>query len=69
LLPILENLTSLLRDKGVVVKGHSYDFCLLNAVRPDEAESMISEAARDAATSLRVDLGMRFHLFGHQDFA
>jgi CheY-like chemotaxis protein len=65
----LENLTSLLRDKGVVVKGHSYDFCLLNAVRPDEAESIISEAAQDAATSLSVDLGMRFHLFGHEDFA
>ena len=34
----LENLRNLLRDKGIVIKGRSYDFCLLAGLRPSDAE-------------------------------
>jgi CheY-like chemotaxis protein len=65
----LENLRNLLRDKGIVIKGRSYDFCLLAGMRPAEAETSIGAINEEATAGIRVDLGVKFRIFGPDDFA
>jgi CheY-like chemotaxis protein len=65
----LENLRHLLRDRGTVVKGHSYDFCLIQGQAPTQLEAEFMEIVEQAGGNLRFDLGLRTHLFGHEDFA
>jgi CheY-like chemotaxis protein len=65
----LENLRNLIRDKGTVVKGQAYDFCLWHGRAPAQVEAELTEVAEQAATNLRFDLGPRTHLFGQEDFA
>ena len=64
----LENLRNLLRNGGVVIKGRSYDFCLLVGLAPSEAEGRVSEIHDEAATDIRVDLGVKIRVFGPEDF-
>lgn len=65
----LENLRNLLRDKGVVIKGRSYDFCLLAGLPPAQAEESVSKIHDEATTDIRVDLGVKIQVFGPEDFA
>lgn len=65
----LENLRNLLRERGTVVKGHAYDFCLWQGRPPAQVEGDITEMTEQAGGNLRFDLGARLHLFGHEDFA
>lgn len=65
----LENLRHLLGEKGVVIKGHSYDFCLLAGLAPADAEESVSDIHDEATTDIRVDLGVKIRVFGPEDFA
>jgi hypothetical protein len=65
----LENLKNELGDRGVIVRGHSCDFCLLHKMTLAEAESTMAKATASAAASLRVDIGAIVQLFGPEDFA
>lgn len=65
----LENLRNKLRDKGVVIKGRSYDFCLLAGMRPSEAEESTSKIQTEATAGIRFDLGVKIRVFGPEDFA
>ena len=65
----LENLRNLLHDKGVAIKGRSYDFCLLAGMRPSEAEETVSKLRDGAIADIRVDLGVKIRIFGPEDFA
>lgn len=65
----LENLRNLLRDKGIVIKGRSYDFCLLAGLAPADAEERVSEIHDEATSDIRVDLGVKIRIFGPEDFA
>ncbi len=65
----LETLRSRLGDAGLVVKGHSYDFCLLNGMGPDTAGDTISDIHDVVGNSLQIDLGLKTQLFGPEDFA
>lgn len=65
----LENLKNALRDHGVVVKGYSYDFCLLNRTTRAEAEDVMADAIAGASQTLRFDLGVKAQYFGPADFA
>jgi CheY-like chemotaxis protein len=65
----LENLRNLIRDRGTVVKGHAYDFCLWQGRKPSQIEGELTEMAEEAGNNLRFDLNPRLHLFGHEDFA
>jgi len=66
---ILENLRNLLRKEDRVVKGHSSDYVLMKAVGPDEAREGVTNLASEAGRDLRLDLGIRIHVFGPEDFA
>ena len=65
----LEKLRNLLRDKGIVIKGRSYDFCLLAGLPPSEAEEGVSQIRDEATSGIRVDLGVKIRVFGPEDFA
>jgi CheY-like chemotaxis protein len=65
----LENLRNQLRERGTVVKGHAYDFCLWQGRPPAQVEADLTEMTEQAGANLRIDLGARLHLFGHEDFA
>jgi CheY-like chemotaxis protein len=65
----LENLRNLIRDRGTVVKGHAYDFCLWQGRKPSQIEDELTEMAEEAGNNLKFDLDPRLHLFGHEDFA
>ena len=65
----LETLRSRLGERGFIAKGHSYDFCLLNGLRPDSADDSISDFHDLVGSNLRVDLGLKTRLFGPEDFA
>jgi hypothetical protein len=65
----LEKLRNLLRDKGIVIKGRSYDFCLLAGLAPSEAEGSVSKIRDEATSGIRVDLGVKIRVFGPEDFA
>ncbi|WP_170936975.1 MULTISPECIES: response regulator [Rhodomicrobium] len=65
----LENLRHQIGDRGLVVKGHSYDFALLDGVAPIETELTIVKLREDASAGLRLDLGVTIHIFGPEDFA
>jgi len=65
----LETLKNELGDRGLVIKGHSYDFCLLYQLPPVEAEDFITQLSASAMSNLRVDLGASVQLFGPEDFA
>lgn len=65
----LENLRRGLGERGLVVKGHSYDFCLLGGIAPAEAEASTDRLKDEAASGLRLDLGVTIHVFGPEDFA
>jgi CheY-like chemotaxis protein len=64
----LENLKNELGDRGLIVKGHSCDFCLLHKMALAEAESTMAKATASAAASLRFDLGAIVQIFGPEDF-
>jgi hypothetical protein len=64
----LENLKNELRGHGGVVKGHSYDFCLIDGMSLADADSFMSGINEKASSNLRLDLGIRFQLFGPEDF-
>jgi len=65
----LETLKNALRDHGVVVKGYSYDFCLLHRATGAEAEGVMEDAVAGASQTLRFDLGVKAQYFGPADFA
>ena len=65
----LENLRNLLRDKGIVIKGRSYDFCLLAGLAPADAEGRVAEIRSEAIAGIRIDLGVKIRVFGPEDFA
>ena len=66
---VLQNLRHLLHDKGVVIKGRSYDFCLLAGLAPADAEGSVAEIRDEATTDIRIDLGLKIRVFGPEDFA
>ena len=65
----LENLRNLLRDKGIVIKGRSYDFCLLAGLPRADAEGSVAEIRSEATAGIRMDLGVKIRVFGQEDFA
>lgn len=64
----LENLKNAIGDGGHVVKGHSYDFCLLHGAGPDAAEAQLSDLSQRASSPLNIDLGLLVRVFGPADF-
>ena len=64
----LENLKNELGAKGVVVKGHSYDFCLLHGLGLSEAEPVMSDMSGKASSSLRLGIGVHHRFFRPEDF-
>ena len=65
----LENVQHLLGDRGTLVKGQAYDFCLLRDCSPAEAEDIAAEIQQNGVENLRLDLGVNIQLFGPEDFA
>jgi len=65
----LENLRNLLREKGIVIKGRSYDFCLLAGLPPADAEGSVADIRSEATAGIRLDLGVKIRVFGPEDFA
>jgi CheY-like chemotaxis protein len=65
----LENVQHLLGDRGILVKGQAYDFCLLRDCSPGEAEDIVAEIRQNGVENLRLDLGVNIQLFGPEDFA
>jgi CheY-like chemotaxis protein len=65
----LENVQNRLGERGVVVKGQSYDFCLLRDRGPGEVDEILAEIRKNGSENLRLDLGINIQLFGPEDFA
>lgn len=65
----LENLRNLIGETGLIIKGHSYDFCLLHAVQPTDTQARVADIQQTAGAGLRLDLGVKIHVFGPEDFA
>lgn len=66
---VLENLRNLLRKEDKVVRGHTTDYALMTAVGPDEARAGARQLSIAATSDIRLDLGLRIHVFGPEDFA
>jgi len=65
----VQNVQNLLGERGVLVKGQSYDFCLLRDRRPAEADDLVDEIRKNGSENLKLDLGVNIQLFGPEDFA
>ncbi len=66
---ILENLHSLMRSKDTLVRGPTADYALIADVNPDEAREETIKLQKAITRDLRLDLGVRMHVFGPEDFA
>ncbi|MGI9425046.1 MAG: hypothetical protein ACR2PA_17760, partial [Hyphomicrobiaceae bacterium] len=66
---LLEILRNIVRKGDDVVKGHTSDFILLKETSTDEARAGLDDLKAEATSSLRVDLGLQFDLFGPEDFS
>ncbi|MEM8744536.1 MAG: hypothetical protein AAGF14_07885, partial [Pseudomonadota bacterium] len=65
---LLEMFRNTVRKGDDVVKGNASDFVLLKGTPPAEARAGLDELKAETTSSLRVDLGLQFDLFGPEDF-
>jgi hypothetical protein len=65
----IENLRAALGDVGLVVKGQSRDFALLQGVGPKQAKGEFDLVMVQAAQILRFNIGAAIQAFGPEDFA
>ena len=65
----LENLKSVLRKEDKVIAGVSYDFAVLDDVRPEQALDALDYLHKEANQGIKLDLGVAFNVFGPEDFA
>jgi hypothetical protein len=65
----IENMRAGLGEFGIVVKGRSHDFALLNDIGPHQAQGGLERLRLHASSTLRLDLGARFQAFGPEDFS
>ncbi|MDA7948187.1 MAG: response regulator [Hyphomicrobiaceae bacterium] len=66
---LLEIFRNTVRKGDDVVKGNASDFILLKQTPNGEARAGLEDLKAEASSSLRVDLGLEFELFGPEDFS
>ena len=65
----IENLRAALAPTDLLVKGQSYDFAMLKDVGLEKSKGELDRLSRNAQSTVRVDLGVKFQAFGPEDFS
>ncbi len=65
----IENMRASLDKTDMVAKGQYYDFALLRGVQPEQARMDFPRLREAAQSTVRFDVGAKFHAFGPEDFA
>lgn len=65
---ILETLRNTLTKDGEVIRGHTSDYALLKGIGPGKTEKDIPQLRDTITMDIKLDLGVRIHVFGPEDF-